>query len=146
MHEYLSENKKKLYLGNLNAQRDWGYAKDYVELMWKILQHDVPDDFVIATGKMYTVRHFVELAFKEVGIEIEWQGSGINEKGINKANGDLLVEVDSKYFRPTEVEQLLGDPSKAINALNWNPNKTSIEKLVNLMVTNDINLVKKGKL
>ena len=138
--------QKKLYLGNLNAQRDWGYAKDYVELMWKILQHEVPDDFVIATGKMYTVRHFVELAFKEVGIEIEWQGSGINEKGINKANGDLLVEVDSKYFRPTEVEQLLGDPSKAINTLKWNPNKTSIEKLVNLMVMNDINLVKKGKL
>ena len=138
--------QKKLYLGNLNAQRDWGYAKDYVELMWKILQHDVPDDFVIATGKMYTVRHFVELAFKEVGIEIEWQGSGIDEKGINKANGDVLVEVDSKYFRPTEVEQLLGDPSKAINTLKWNPNKTSIEKLVNLMVMNDINLVKKGKL
>ena len=138
--------QKKLYLGNLNAQRDWGYAKDYVELMWKILQHDVPDDFVIATGKMYTVRHFVELAFKEVGIEIEWQGSGINEKGINKMNGDVLVEVDSRYFRPTEVEQLLGDPSKAINTLKWNPNKTSIEKLVNLMVMNDINLVKKGKL
>lgn len=138
--------QKKLYLGNLNAQRDWGYAKDYVELMWKILQHDLPDDFVIATGKMYTVRHFVELAFKEVGIEIEWQGTGINEKGIDIANGNILVEVDSKYFRPTEVEQLLGDPSKATENLNWDPNKTSIERLVNLMVTHDVNLVKEGKL
>jgi GDPmannose 4,6-dehydratase len=138
--------QKKLYLGNLNAQRDWGYAKDYVELMWEILQQDDPDDFVIATGKMYTVRHFVELAFKEVGIVIEWKGNGIDEKGINMATGDILVEVDSKYFRPTEVEQLLGDPSKAIKILGWNPNKTSIEKLVNLMVNNDISLIRTGKL
>jgi GDPmannose 4,6-dehydratase len=137
--------QKKLYLGNLNAQRDWGYAKDYVELMWKILQHDVPDDFVIATGKMYTVRHFVELAFREVAIEIEWQGSGMNEKGINKANRDVLVEVDSRYFRPTEVEKLLGNPTKAIKALNWNPNKTSIKKLVSLMVQNDLKIVKGNK-
>jgi GDPmannose 4,6-dehydratase len=138
--------QKKLYLGNLNAQRDWGYAKDYVELMWKILQLDEPDDFVIATGKMYTVRHFVELAFKEIGIVIEWKGNGIDEKGLNKANGNILVEVDNKYFRPTEVEQLLGDPSKAMTVLDWNPNKTPIEKLVNIMVMNDIDLVNKGLL
>jgi GDPmannose 4,6-dehydratase len=137
--------QKRLYLGNLNAQRDWGYAKDYVELMWKILQHDKPDDFVIATGKMYTVRHFVELAFKEVGITIEWTGKGINEKGLNKANGEILVEIDSKYFRPTEVEQLMGNPSKAINELGWNPNMTSINELVSIMVKNDIKIVQENK-
>jgi GDPmannose 4,6-dehydratase len=137
--------QKKLYLGNLNAQRDWGYAKDYVELMWKILQHDVPDDFVIATGKMYSVRYFVELAFKEVDISIEWQGSGINEKGINKITREVLVEVDKKYFRPTEVEQLLGDPTKAIKELGWNPNSTSIKQLVKLMVKSDLRQVKEGK-
>jgi GDPmannose 4,6-dehydratase len=137
--------QKRLYLGNLNAQRDWGYAKDYVELMWKILQHDKPDDFVIATGKMYTVRHFVELAFKEVGITIEWTGKGINEKGLNKVNGEILVEIDSKYFRPTEVEQLMGNPSKAINELGWNPNMTSINELVSIMVKNDIKIVKENK-
>lgn len=134
--------QKKLYLGNLNAQRDWGYAKDYVELMWKILQQDKPDDFVIATGKMYTVRHFVELAFREVDIIIEWRGNGVNEVGVNKLNNEVIVEVDKKYFRPTEVEQLLGDPNKAIKILSWNPNKTSINDLVSLMVKNDIQLIK----
>lgn len=136
--------QKKLYLGNLNAQRDWGYAKDYVELMWKILQQDTPDDFVIATGKMYSVRHFVELAFKEVGITIKWQGSGVNEIGVNISTKEIVVEVDKKYFRPTEVEQLLGDPSKAIKILDWNPNKTSINELVSLMVKNDLNVVKEA--
>lgn len=128
----------KLYLGNLNAKRDWGYAKDYVECMWLILQHDKPEDFVIATGKMHTVREFVTLAFKYVGIDIEWKGKGVNEKGINKATGDILIEVSSKYFRPAEVDQLLGDPSKAKKLLGWNPTRTSFEDLVKLMVKSDL--------
>ena len=103
----------KLYLGNLNARRDWGYAKDYVECMWLILQHDAPEDFVIATGEMHTVREFATLAFKEVGIELCWEGEGANEKGFDLKTGKVLVEVDPKYFRPCEVEQLLGDPTKA---------------------------------
>lgn len=138
--------QKRLYLGNLNAQRDWGYAKDYVELMWKILQQDLPDDYVIATGKMYSVREFVELAFQEVGIIIEWHGTGVDEIGIDKNSNKVIVEIDKKYFRPTEVEQLLGDPSKAIKELGWNPNQTPIKKLVQLMVSNDLKLIRKGKL
>jgi len=127
-----------LYLGNLSAQRDWGYAPDFVQCMWLILQHHQPDDFVIATGKMYTVREFCNLAFKRAGIELEWKGSGADEKGIDKKTNRTLVAVDSKYFRPTEVEQLLGDPSKAIRELKWNPQQTSFEQLVNRMVDNDI--------
>lgn len=127
-----------LYLGNLSAQRDWGYAPDFVQCMWMILQHYQPDDFVIATGKMYMVREFCNLAFKRAGIELEWKGSGVDEKGIDKKTNRTLVAVDSKYFRPTEVEQLLGDPTKAIRELKWNPQQTSFEQLVNRMVDNDI--------
>ena len=133
----------KLYLGNLGAQRGWGYAKDYVECMWLILQQDEPDDFVIATGEMYTVRAFCTAAFKEVGIELEWKGEGIEEKGYNKATGKALVEVDPKYFRPAEVEQLLGDPTKAKTKLGWNPRKTTFEQLVKIMVEHDMKFVKK---
>lgn len=127
-----------LKLGNLNSLRDWGYAKDYVECMWLILQHHKPEDFVIATGEMHTVREFVELAFKHVDINIEWIGEGIEEKGINKLTGEVVVEVDPKYFRPTEVDQLLGDPTKAKTLLGWNPTKTSFEELVKIMVTKDM--------
>ncbi len=137
--------QKKLYLGNLNSLRDWGYAKDYVECMWLILQHDTPEDFVIATGEQHSVREFVELSFKHVGISIEWQGEGINEKGVCKETGNVLVEVDPKYFRPTEVETLLGDPSKAKTLLGWNPTKTSFEKLVEIMVKHDLDYVEKMK-
>ena len=144
----------KLYLGNLNALRDWGYAKDYVECMWLILQQDTPDDYVIATGQYHTVREFCTLAFKEVGIELRWEGEGVNEKGICvktlnpqlsalNLEGKVLVEVDPKYFRPAEVEQLLGDPSKAKNVLGWNPQKTSFEELVRIMVQHDMKKVKK---
>ena len=135
--------QKKLYLGNLNALRDWGYAKDYVECMWLILQHDKPDDFVIATGEQYSVRTFCELAFKEAGIELEFKGDGVKEKGYNKKTGDVLVEVDPAYFRPSEVETLLGDPTKAKNELGWNPRKTSFEQLVKLMMKHDMEFVKK---
>lgn len=133
----------KLYLGNLDSLRDWGYAKDYVECMWLILQHDVPEDFVIATGEYHSVREFCTLAFKEVGIELLWEGKGIDEKGIDKATGKVLIEVDSKYFRPAEVEELLGDPSKAKTLLGWNPTKTSFKELVRIMVEHDMRFVKK---
>ncbi len=135
--------QKKLALGNLDSLRDWGYAKDYVECMWLILQHDKPEDFVIATGEMHSVREFVELAFKHVGIELEWVGKGIEEKGVNKATGDVIVEVDPKFFRPAEVEQLLGDPTKARTLLNWNPTKTSFSELVKIMVEADFKKVEK---
>ena len=133
----------KLYLGNLDARRDWGYAKDYIECMWLILQHDVPEDFVIATGEMHTVREFATLAFKEAGIELRWEGEGVNEKGIDVATGKSLVEVDPKYFRPSEVEQLLGDPTKAKTLLGWDPRKTSFEELVSIMVRHDMEKVKR---
>ena len=133
----------KLYLGNIDSLRDWGYAKDYVECMWLILQHDIPEDFVIATGEMHTVREFATLAFKEVGIELRWEGEGVNEKGIDVKTGKSLVEVDPKYFRPCEVEQLLGDPTKAKTLLGWNPIKTSFSELVKIMVTHDMRFVKK---
>lgn len=133
--------QKKLYLGNLDAKRDWGHAKDYVECMWLILQNDEPDDFVIATGEMHTVREFCELAFKEVGIELKWEGEGINEKGIDIDSGRVLVEVDPKYFRPTEVDQLLGNPSKAVEKLGWNPTKTPFKSLVKEMVREDLKLI-----
>ena len=137
--------QKKLYLGNLNAKRDWGHAKDYVECMWLILQNDKPDDFVIATGEMHTVREFCELAFKEVGINIRWEGEGINEKGIDKATNEVLIEVDPQYFRPTEVDQLLGNPTKAIEKLGWNPTQTPFEDLVKEMVQEDLKLVRNEK-
>ena len=133
----------KLYLGNLNSLRDWGYAKDYVECMWLILQQEKPDDYVIATGQYHTVREFATLAFKEVGIELRWEGEGVNEKGIDVKTGKVLVEVDPKYFRPAEVDQLLGDPSKAKKVLGWNPQKTSFEELVRIMVQHDMKKVKK---
>ena len=135
--------QKKLYLGNLNAKRDWGHAKDYVECMWLILQNDEPDDFVIATGEMHTVREFCQLAFKEVGINLFWEGEGINEKGLDKETGKVIVEVDPQYFRPTEVDQLLGDPSKAVEKLGWNPIQTPFEKLIKEMVQEDLKLVSK---
>ena len=133
----------KLYLGNLDARRDWGYARDYIECMWLILQQDEPDDFVIATGEYHTVREFATLAFRYAGIELIWKGGGVSEKGIDKATGKVLVEVDPKYFRPAEVEQLLGDPTKAKKQLGWNPHKTSFEQLVKLMVDHDMRFVKK---
>ena len=132
-----------LYLGNLNALRDWGYAKDYVECMWLMLQHDTPEDFVIATGEYHSVREFTEMAFRAAGLKLTWQGNGIVEKGIETSTGRILVEVDAKYFRPAEVEQLLGDPSKAKRLLGWNPNQTSFEELVNIMVTHDMDFVKR---
>lgn len=133
----------KLYLGNLDAMRDWGYAKDYVMCMWMMLQHDTPQDFVIATGKMHSVREFCTLAFAEVGINLRWEGEGVNEKGIDPDTGIALVEVDPKYFRPAEVEQLLGDPTKAKTLLGWNPTKTSFPELVKLMVQHDMKFVRK---
>ena len=157
----------KLYLGNMNALRDWGYAKDYVECMWLILQQENPDDYVVATGQYHTVREFCTLAFKEAGIELRWEGEGVDEKGIVKSIdpqlsarpngtldpsrtlnsqlsvGNVVVEVDPKYFRPAEVEQLLGDPTKAKSVLGWNPQKTSFEDLVKIMVQHDMKKVRK---
>ncbi len=133
----------KLYLGNLNALRDWGYARDYVECMWLILQQEKPDDFVVATGQSHTVREFCTLAFREAGIEICWKGEGVDEKGIDARTGKVLVEVDSRYFRPAEVDRLLGDPSKAKDLLGWNPQKTSFEDLVKIMVRHDMKKVRK---
>jgi GDPmannose 4,6-dehydratase len=135
--------QNKLYLGNLGALRDWGYAKDYVECMWLMLQHPEPEDFVIATGNMHTVREFCQLAFEEAGISLRWEGEGADEKGIDAATGRVLVEVDPNYFRPAEVEQLCGDPSKAKNLLGWNPNQTSFEELVKIMMKHDLVFVKK---
>jgi GDPmannose 4,6-dehydratase len=131
----------KLYLGNLDAKRDWGYAPDYVECMWLILQHDTPEDFVIATGEMHSVREFCMLAFAEAGIQLRWEGEGVNEKGIDTTTGKVLVEVDPKYFRPAEVEQLLGDPTKARTLLGWNPTKTSFPELVRKMMEHDLKKV-----
>ena len=135
--------QQKLYLGNMNAKRDWGYAKDYVECMWLMLQQEIPDDYVIASGEMHTVREFATLAFKAAGILIRWEGEGVNEKGICVDTGKTYIEVDPKYFRPTEVEQLLGDPTKARTELGWNPTKTSFNQLVEIMVDNDIKLVER---
>lgn len=131
----------KLYLGNLSSLRDWGYAKDYVECMWLILQHDKPEDFVIATGVQHSVREFATLAFHHAGIEVEWQGSGMEEKGINKANGKVIVEVSPDFYRPTDVVNLWGDPTKAKIELGWNPTKTSFEELVALMTKHDMEKV-----
>ena len=137
--------QKKLYLGNLDAKRDWGFAKDYVEAMWLILQQDNPEDFVVATGQTTTVRDFVDLAFKEVGIEIEWQGNGVDEIGIDKSNGNIVVEVDPRYFRPTEVELLLGDPTKAQEKLGWKP-QTTLKELCSMMVREDLKTAKRDVL
>ena len=131
----------KLYLGNLDSLRDWGYAKDYVECMWLILQNEKPEDFVIATGVQHSVREFATLAFHYAGIEVEWQGEGLNEKGINKANGQVVVEVSPDFYRPTDVVNLWGDPTKAKTELGWNPTKTSFEQLVELMTKHDMEKV-----
>ncbi len=130
--------QEKLYLGNLSSLRDWGYAKDYVECMWLILQNDRPNDFVIATGEQHSVREFCQLAFRRVGIELRWEGEGADEKGIDSATGRVLVEVSPDFYRPTDVVNLWGDPSKARRELGWNPAKTSFEELVNLMVDSDM--------
>lgn len=131
----------KLYLGNLDSLRDWGYAKDYVECMWLILQNKKPEDFVIATGVQHSVREFATLAFHYAGIEVEWQGEGLEEKGINKANGQIIVEVSPDFYRPTDVVNLWGDPTKAKTELGWNPTKTSFEQLVELMTKHDMEKV-----
>lgn len=128
----------KLYLGNLSSLRDWGYAKDYVECMWLLLQNDKPDDFVIATGEQHSVREFATLAFHHVGIELRWEGEGENEKGIDKTTGRTLVEVSPDFYRPTDVVNLWGDPSKAKRELGWNPQKTSFDQLVKIMVEADM--------
>lgn len=138
-----SGKQDKLYLGNLDAKRDWGYAPDYVECMWLMLQQPEPDDFVIATGEFHTVREFCSLAFAEAGITLDWQGKGLEEKGIDAATGKVLVEIDPRFFRPAEVEQLLGDPTKAKTVLGWNPRKTSFEQLIKIMVRHDLALVQK---
>jgi GDPmannose 4,6-dehydratase len=135
--------QEKMYLGNLNSKRDWGYAKDYVEGMWRILQYKQPDDFVLATGETHSVREFVELAFKHLDIEIEWKGEGVDEKGYDKKTGKVLVEVDPRYFRPTEVDLLLGDPSKAKRELGWTPS-TKFADLVKMMVLSDFEMIKNG--
>ncbi len=130
--------QKKLYLGNLDAKRDWGYAPDYVECMWLILQQPEPDDYVIATGEYHSVREFATMAFARAGIDLCWEGKGLDEKGIDTRTGEVLVEVDPKFFRPADVEELLGNPEKARRELGWNPRKTSFEELVNKMVDYDI--------
>jgi GDPmannose 4,6-dehydratase len=129
--------QQKLYLGNLNAKRDWGYAREYVEGMWRMLQKEQPDDYILATNETHTVREFTELAFQHVGINIEWQGKGVNEQGINKKTGETLVVVDPKYFRPTEVELLIGDYSKAKKELGWEP-RVKFKELVKIMVESDL--------
>ena len=135
----------RLYLGNLDSKRDWGHAKDYVRMQWLMLQQDEPDDYCIATGRQKSVRDFVNAAFKEVGIEIDWKGEGVDEKGYNAANGDLLVEVDPRYFRPTEVDTLLGDPTKAKEKLGWEP-EISLDEMVAEMVREDLKIAERDEL
>ena len=137
--------QEKLQLGNLDSRRDWGYAKDYVECMWRMLQYDTPEDFVIATGVQHTVREFATLAFAHNGIELEWQGTGIDEKGIDKITGKVLVEVNPAWFRPTDVDNLWGDPTKAKKELGWNPQTTSYEQLCAIMAEHDLQLAKEEK-
>ena len=134
--------QEKTWLGNLDAKRDWGHAEDYVEAMWLILQHDRPDDFVVATGETHSVREFATLAFREAGLELEWHGTGLDEKGVERGTGRVLVEVDPRYFRPTEVELLLGDPSKAERELGWR-RRVTFEELVRRMVRYDLELFRK---
>jgi GDPmannose 4,6-dehydratase len=131
----------KLHLGNLNSLRDWGYAKDYVDCMWRILQHNEPDDFVIATGEQHSVREFCKLAFEYAGFELRFDGKGINEKGIDVKSGKTLIEVDPAFFRPTDVVNLLGNPAKARDTLGWNPTATSFEELVRIMVEHDVRYI-----
>lgn len=137
--------QEKLYLGNLDSLRDWGYAKDYVECMWLMLQQDEPDDFVIATGEQHSVREFTQLAFHYNGIELEWKGGGLEEKGIDKATGKVLVEVSPDFFRPTDVVNLWGDPTKARTVLGWNPRKTSYDQLAKIMAEHDRKLAEAEK-
>ena len=134
-----------LYLGNLSSLRDWGYAKDYVECMWLILQNDKPEDFVIATGEQHSVREFCEHAFREAGIELEFKGEGMDEVGIDKATGKAVIKVSPEFYRPTDVVNLWGDPAKAKTELGWNPTKTTFEELVKIMVAHDMELVKNEK-
>ena len=136
--------QKKLYLGNLNAERDWGYAPDYVRSMWMMLQQSEPDDYVIATGKTHSVKKFCELAFKEVKIDIRWEGRGVNEKGIDVSSNKTIIEVDPDYYRPADVDKLKGNPAKAVKKLGWNPDKTPFEKLVSIMVKSDLKNLKKN--
>ena len=135
----------KLYMGNLSSLRDWGYAKDYVECMWLILQNDKPEDFVIATGEQHSVREFCEHAFREAGIELEFKGEGMDEVGIDKATGKAVIKVSPEFYRPTDVVNLWGDPTKAKTELGWNPTKTTFEELVKIMVAHDMELVKNEK-
>jgi len=135
----------KFYLGNMDARRDWGHARDYVEMQWLMMQQDEPEDFVIATGKQYSVREFVEAAARCIDVDVEWQGTGVDEVGVNKATGDVIVKVDPRYFRPTEVETLLGDPSKAKEKLGWVPT-TSFEDMVQEMIEKDINIAERDAL
>ncbi len=136
--------QKNLFLGNLDAERDWGHAKDYIEGMWMMLQHSKADDYVLATGKKISVRKFVEMAFAEVGITLQWKGKGVNEKGINKKDGKVLIEIDARYFRPTEVDLLIGDATKAYKTLGWKP-KYTIADLVKEMVASDVKLFSRDK-
>jgi GDPmannose 4,6-dehydratase len=129
--------RKTLKMGNLDAQRDWGYAKEYCEMMWLMLQQDTPDDFVVATGKMYSVRQFIEKAAKHVNMDIEWEGEGVEEKGIDRKTGRVVVEIDPRYFRPAEVELLIGDATKAKEKLGWVP-KTDLDSLIDIMMKNDL--------
>jgi GDPmannose 4,6-dehydratase len=137
--------QEKLFLGNLNSSRDWGYAPDYVRAMWLILQQDQPDDYVIATGETHTVKEFVEKAFAETGVNIVWEGKGIDEKGIEEKTGAVRVEIDKRYFRPTEVDFLLGDPTKAREKLGWEP-KVGFSDLVSIMVREDLKEAEKDQL
>ncbi|MBI1888708.1 MAG: GDP-mannose 4,6-dehydratase, partial [Candidatus Spechtbacteria bacterium] len=135
--EIAAGKRDRIYLGNLHAKRDWGYAKEYVEAMWRMLQQKTPKDYVIATGETHTVKEFAELAFKELGIHIAWRGKGINEKGVNQQNGKTIIVIDPYYFRPTEVDSLVGDYSKAKKELHWSP-KTTFAQLVKLMVKEEL--------
>jgi GDPmannose 4,6-dehydratase len=136
--------QEKLYLGNMDAKRDWGYAKEYVESMWLMLQQDKPDDYVVATGETHTVREFVEESCKVLDMDIEWKGKGVDEKGIDKKTGKTIIEIDPMYFRPTEVELLLGDATKAKKKLGWEP-KTKFKDLVKIMVESDLELIKSNR-
>jgi GDPmannose 4,6-dehydratase len=129
-------------MGNINAKRDWGYAPDYVEMMWMMLQQDTPDDYVVATGEMHTVREFIEKSFACVGIELDWEGEGVDEVGRNRSTGDIIVRMDARYYRPCEVDQLLGDPSKAKRQLGWEP-RVKFEELVKIMTEGDLRLLDK---
>ena len=135
----------RLFLGNLDAKRDWGHAKDYVKMQWLMLQQDEPEDYCIATGIQYSVRDFVDAAFKEVGIAIRWEGAGLDEKGFDEGSGKVFVEVDPRYFRPTEVETLLGDPSKAKEKLGWEP-EISLDEMVAEMVREDLKIAERDEL